>query len=45
MTFEMIDAVGLQVNRAIIGEQTPQEAMDELNETITTMLTRAGYLK
>ena len=45
MTFEMIDAVGLQVNRAIIGEQSPQEAMDELNETITTMLTRAGYLK
>lgn len=44
MTFEMIDAIGLQVNRAIVGDATPQEAMDEANETVTRMLTRAGYI-
>lgn len=43
-TFEMIDALGLEVNRAIVGEATPQESMDAANETITRMLTRAGYL-
>lgn len=45
MTFEMIDAIGLQVNRAIVGDATAQEAMDDANETITQMLNRAGYLK
>jgi len=45
MTFEMIDALGLQVNRAIIGDATPQEAMDEANENITRMLERAGLLE
>lgn len=44
MTFEMIDAIGLQVNRAIVGDATPQEAMDEANETVTRMLSRAGYI-
>lgn len=44
MTFEMIDAIGLQVNRAIVGDATPQEAMDEANETVTRILTRAGYI-
>jgi multiple sugar transport system substrate-binding protein len=44
MTFEMIDALGLQVNRAIIGDASPQEAMDEANERISRMLTRAGYI-
>ncbi|OMH38845.1 hypothetical protein BGP75_00245 [Motiliproteus sp. MSK22-1] len=44
MTFEMIDALGLQVNRAIVGDATPQEAMDRANENITKMLTRAGYI-
>ena len=43
-TFEMIDALGLEVNRAIIGDVTPQEAMDAANERITEMLSRAGYL-
>ncbi|WP_421723872.1 extracellular solute-binding protein [Bauldia sp.] len=45
MTFEMIDALGLQVNRAIVGDASPQEAMDEANENITRMLQRAGYLE
>ncbi|MCA0272253.1 MAG: extracellular solute-binding protein [Proteobacteria bacterium] len=44
-TFEMIDALGLQVNRAIVGEAAPQEAMDEANAAITEILTDAGYLK
>ncbi|MCP4304348.1 MAG: sugar ABC transporter substrate-binding protein, partial [bacterium] len=44
-TFEMIDALGFEVNRAITGEATPQEAMDAANETITRMLTRAGYIE
>jgi len=44
MTFEMIDALGLQVNRAIVGDATPQEAMDEANANVTKMLTRAGYI-
>ena len=43
-TFEMIDAIGLQVNRAIIGDATPQEAMDKANENVTKMLKRAGLL-
>ncbi|WP_368345067.1 hypothetical protein [Pelagovum sp. HNIBRBA483] len=41
----MIDAIGLQVNRAIVGDATAQEAMDEANEAVTQMLTRAGYLR
>ncbi|MEP1207827.1 MAG: extracellular solute-binding protein [Rhizobiaceae bacterium] len=45
LTFEMIDALGLQVNRAIVGDASPQAAMDEANANITKILTRAGYLK
>jgi len=45
MTFEMIDTLGLEVNRAIVGDATPQEAMDTANENITKMLKRAGYLE
>ncbi|WP_428649666.1 extracellular solute-binding protein [Roseibium sp.] len=44
LTFEMIDALGLQVNRAIVGDASPQEAMDEANERISRMLSRAGYI-
>ena len=45
LTFEMIDALGLEVNRAIVGDSTPQEAMDAANENITKMLKREGLLK
>lgn len=45
LTFELIDALGLEVNRAIVGDSTPQEAMEAANENITQMLERAGYLK
>lgn len=44
-TFEMIDALGLQVNRAIVGDASPQEAMDEANANITKILQRAGLLE
>lgn len=44
LTFEMIDALGLEVNRAVVGEATPQEAMDAANEKITRMLESEGYL-
>ncbi|WP_210212815.1 hypothetical protein, partial [Mesorhizobium sp. M7A.F.Ca.ET.027.03.2.1] len=45
LTFEMIDAIGLQVNRAIIGEATAQEAMDKANGDVTKLLKDAGYIK
>ena len=45
LTFEMIDALGLEVNRAIVGDSTPQEAMDAANKNITKMLKREGMLK
>lgn len=45
LTFEMIDAIGLQVNRAIIGEATAQDAMDQANTDVTKILEEAGYLK
>ncbi|MBB4302488.1 multiple sugar transport system substrate-binding protein [Rhodobium orientis] len=45
LTFEMIDAIGLQVNRAIIGEASPQEAMDTAQEKVTEMLKSEGILQ
>ena len=45
LTFQMIDAIGLQVNRAIIGEATPQAAMDQAQQDVTKMLTDEGYIK
>ena len=45
LTFEVIDALGLEVNRAIVGDATPQEAMDSANAKITKMLKREGLLK
>lgn len=45
LTFEMIDAIGLEVNRAIVSDSTAQEAMDAANANVTKMLTRAGMLK
>lgn len=44
LTFQLIDTVGIQVNRAIVGEVSPQEAMDTANEQVTEMLRRAGLL-
>ena len=44
-TFQEIDTVGIEVNKAIIGEQTPQAAMDEANAKVTELLKRAGLLQ
>lgn len=45
MTFEMIDAIGLHVNRAIIDEVSPEEAMADATEEVTEMLQDAGILE
>jgi multiple sugar transport system substrate-binding protein len=45
LTFQMIDAIGLHVNRAIIGEATPQAAMDTAAEEVTNMLKSEGYIQ
>ena len=44
-TFEMIDAIGLQVNRAIIGEAPAQKTMDQAQTDVTAILKNAGTLK
>ena len=44
MTFEMIDAVGLHVNRAIIDEVSPDQAMADATAEVTKMLTDGGLL-
>lgn len=44
-TFEMIDAIGLQVNRAIIGEATPKDAMATAKVDVTKMLKADGLIK
>lgn len=45
LTFEMIDAIGLHVNRAIIDEVSPEKAMADATEEVSEMLTNAGLLK
>lgn len=45
LTFEMIDAIGLHVNRAIIDEASPEEAMADATEEVTEMLTDEGLLE
>lgn len=45
LTFEMIDAIGLQVNRAIIGDASVSDAMDQAESDVTDMLKSEGYLK
>lgn len=44
LTFQMIDTIGVEVNRAITGEVTAQEAMDAANQQVTQMLERGGFL-
>jgi multiple sugar transport system substrate-binding protein len=45
LTFQLIDTLGVEVNKAIIGELTPKAAMDEANAKITEMLKSGGLLK
>ena len=44
-TFQLIDTVGVDVNKAIIGEMTPQAAMDDANAKVADMLKTSGLLK
>jgi ABC-type glycerol-3-phosphate transport system substrate-binding protein len=44
-TSQMIDLVGTEVNKALIGEQTPEEAVDAINEAQTNLLRRSGMLE
>lgn len=44
-TSQLIDTVGIEVNRALIGEVTPAEAMEAANAKSEQMLRRAGLLK
>ena len=44
-TFQVIDAIGLEVNRAIIGEISAQEALDTANENVTRILQGEGLLE
>ena len=44
-TFQLIDTVGTDVNKAIIGEMTPQAAMDDANAKVAEQLKSSGLLK
>jgi multiple sugar transport system substrate-binding protein len=41
--FEIIDIVGFHVSRAVQGEASVEDAMDEANEEVATLLRDAGY--
>ncbi|MER8830910.1 extracellular solute-binding protein [Mesorhizobium sp. M0938] len=45
LAFQLIDTVGADVNKAIIGEVTPQAAMDNANSQVTNLLKQNGLLK
>lgn len=45
LAFQVIDTVGADVNKAIIGEVTPQAAMDNANAQVTNLLKQNGLLK
>ena len=45
MTFQLIDLLGADVNKAIIGELTPKQALDAANEKIAELLRSGGLLK
>jgi hypothetical protein len=41
----MIDIVGIEVNKALIGEQSAEEAVEAINSKHTKLLRRNGLLK
>lgn len=45
LAFQLIDTLGADVNKAIIGESTPQAAMDNANAEITKLLKQNGLLQ
>lgn len=44
-TFQVIDAIGLEVNRAIIGEVPVAEALEKANENVERVLKSEGLLR
>jgi multiple sugar transport system substrate-binding protein len=44
-TFQVIDAIGLEVNRAIVGELPAAEALETANENVTRILRAEGLLR
>ncbi len=44
VAFQLIDTVGAQVNKAIIGEKSPKDAMDGANADVTKLLKENGQL-
>lgn len=44
-TFQVIDAIGLEVNRAIIGEVPVKDALDKANDNVTKILKSEGLLR
>lgn len=45
LAFQLIDTVGAEVNKAIIGEATPQAAMESANQQVTDLLKQNGLLQ
>lgn len=43
-TFQVIDAIGLEVNRAIIGEMSAEEALEAANKNVTRILQGEGLI-
>ena len=43
--FQVIDLLGIDVNKAIIGDMTPKAALDDANAKIRSLLEDAGELK
>ncbi|MGN8114347.1 extracellular solute-binding protein [Labrys sp. 22185] len=44
-TFQLIDTIGVNVNKAIIGEMSVKDAMDDANAKATQLLKSSGALK
>ncbi|MEO1638623.1 MAG: extracellular solute-binding protein [Pseudomonadota bacterium] len=44
-TFQVIDAIGLEVNRAIVGELSAADALSAANENVTRILRSEGLLR
>ena len=44
LTFELIETLGIEVNKALTGESSAQEAMDTANKKIDRLLKSEGYI-
>ena len=44
LTFEVIETLGIEVNKALTGEASAQEAMDAANKKIDRLLKSEGYI-